>query len=134
MATATRRKKTQTELGLGYRHRIAADNLKRDHQDGTPCSWCGRPMYKDRTRNWDYNPDGGRDSGKLHAHHSKVSRSEAIRRGLPIPPPDELLHGVCNIQLGDGGNQHLAHVSGNTAPPPPTKLYMPWPWSTDDVA
>ncbi|RFZ11196.1 hypothetical protein DSM43518_02036 [Mycobacterium marinum] len=127
MATAARRKKAQ---GLGYRHRIAADNLKRNHQDGTPCSWCGRPMYKDRTRNWDYNADGGRDSGKLHAHHSKMSRAEAIRLGLPISPPDELLHGACNIQLGDGGNQHLAHAGRGSAPLV-TNLYMPWPWSTD---
>lgn len=55
MATAAKRK-TQTELGLGWTHRQASKNLHDNHQDGTPCDWCGRPMFKDRTRNWDYNP------------------------------------------------------------------------------
>ncbi|OIN79336.1 hypothetical protein [Mycobacterium malmoense] len=132
MATTTRRK-TQTELGLGWRHRQAADALRRAHQDGAPCSWCGRPMYLDRTKNWDYNPDSTNpDSGKLHAHHGKMSRAEAIKLGVPIPLPDELLHGACNIQLGDGGNKHLA-ASANPEPSTPDTLAMPWPWPTAHI-
>lgn len=84
-------------------------------------------MYLNRTKNWDYNPTSTNpDNGKLHAHHGKMSRAEAIRRGLPIPLPDELLHGTCNIQLGDGGNKHLAASSSGRAPT--TELKLPWPW------
>lgn len=128
MATTARRRQTTTEKGLGWRHRQAAEQLRRKHTDGTPCSWCGRPMYLDRTRNWDYDPTSSNpDSGKLHAHHSKISRAEAIRRNLPIPLPDELLHGTCNIQLGDGGNKHLAAAA--TGQRTQTRqLLMPWPW------
>src|ERR1700752_5318971 len=101
--------KTTTEKGLGRRHQQASAGLFRKHTDGKACSWCGRPMYRDPTRNWDYDPESTNpNSGKLHAHHGGMSRAEAVRKGLPIPLPNELLHGVCNIQLGDGGNKHLA--------------------------
>ena len=119
-------RKTTAEKGLDWRrHRYAADNLKRNHVDGTPCDWCHRPMYSDRTRNWDYKPDASELSGVLHADHSKMSRAEAIRLGIPIPPPDRLLHGTCNIQRGDGGNDHLA---SGLQPAPAEQLLMPWPW------
>ena len=127
MATTTaRRKKTTTEKGLGWRHQQASDQLKRHHQDGCACGWCGRPMYLDRTKNWDYNPESTSPlSGALHADHSKMSRSEAARQGLPIPPPDRLLHQTCNIQRGDGGNDHLAAEHQGAAS---EALAMPWPW------
>ena len=122
---ATAKRKTQTELGLGWRHRQAADNLRDNHTDGTPCDWCGRPMYRDRTRNHDYDPASTNPiNGVLQADHSNMSRSEAIRRGLPIPLPDRLLHGECNRQRGDGRNDHLAASGKHTAA---TTLYMPWP-------
>lgn len=126
MATAAKRK-TQTELGLGWAHRQAAKNLLDNHIDGTPCPWilCGRPMWKDRTRNYDYDPASTNPiSGKLQADHSKMSRSEAIRRGLPIPLPDRLLHGECNRQRGDGRNDKLTTHQ-------PCALYMPWPFTTN---
>lgn len=124
---ATVKRKTQTELGLGWRHRQAADNLRDNHTDGTLCDWCGYPMYRDRTRNRDYDPVSTNPiNGVLQADHSKMSRSEAIRRGLPIPLPDRLLHGECNRQRGDGANDHLAAASKSAAPVT-TKLHMPWP-------
>ena len=106
----SRSKLTTRQKGLDWRqHRYAADTLKRHHKDGTLCDWCGRPMYRDPTRNWDYNPQATHlPNGSLAADHSKLSRSEAIRRGLPIPKPDRLLHGTCNTQRGEGGNDHLA--------------------------
>jgi hypothetical protein len=133
MATTARRK-TTTERGLGWRHQQMADALKRKHQDGTPCDWDGRPMYLDRTKNWDYDPESTNPaSGALQADHSKMSRGEALRRGLPIPLPDRLLHGECNRQRGDGRNDHLAWI--NTGRPPVIDgvsgggelLLMAWP-------
>jgi hypothetical protein len=87
-------------------------------------------MYLDRTKNWDYDPESTNpNSGKLHAHHGKISRAECVRKGIPIPLPDELLHGVCNIQAGDGGNAHLAASNrGQATPTDTSNLAMPWPW------
>ena len=127
MATTTRRPKTTTEKGLGWRHRQGVEQLKRRHQDGAPCDWCGRPMYLDRTRNWDYNPTSpSRVSGELQGDHSNMSRSECMRKGLSIPPPDRLLHQTCNIQRGDGGNDHLAATAATRASD--DNLLMAWPW------
>lgn len=126
MATTTKRRQTTTEKGLGWRHQQAVEQLKRRHRDGSPCGWCGRPMYLDRTRNWDYNPESTHPlSGVLHGDHSGVSRSEAMRQGLPIPMPDRLLHQTCNIQRGDGGNDHLAATARGRVS---EQLGMPWPW------
>lgn len=130
MATTTKPKAklTTTAKGLGWRHRQAAAALRGRHKDGSPCEWCDRPMWLDRTRNWDYKPDSTNPAnGSLHADHSEMSRNEAIRRGVPIPLPNRLLHGVCNIQRGDGGNDHLA-ASNTGATSKTTKLAMPWPW------
>jgi hypothetical protein len=125
--TTTARRKTTTEKGLGWRHRQAADTLKRRHTNGTPCDWCGRPMHLDRTRNYDYNPDTTNPtSGTLQADHSKISRTEAIRQGRPIPLPDRLLHAQCNRERGDGTNDHLSAATNATATAT-AKLLMPWP-------
>lgn len=94
------RRKTNTQRGLGWRHRQAADALRRALRDGTPCEVCGEPMYRDRTRNWDYDPEGGAASGTLHADHSKLSRYECLTRGIPIPLADRLVHSSCNTRLG----------------------------------
>ena len=45
---------------------------------GAPCEWCGRPLYLDRKRNWDYEPERNALSGTLHGDHSKMSRADAI--------------------------------------------------------
>lgn len=127
-------KLTTRQKGLDWqRHRNAADILKRNHRDGTPCDWCGRPMYRDRTRNWDYNPQATHlSNGSLAADHSGVSRAECIRQGRPIPRPDRLLHGTCNIQRGEGGNDHLAATNRQTetsyAGVDTSTLSMDWPW------
>lgn len=125
MATTARRKPTTTEKGLGHRHQQAAAALRRKHQDGSPCDWCGKPMYLADERNWDYDPDMP-GSGHLQADHGPMTRAEAVRRGLTIPLPDRLLHRRCNQQRGDGVNDHLA-VAGPRAAEP-EKLAIAWPW------
>lgn len=120
-------RKTTTERGLGWRHQQAVESLKNKHEDGSPCDWCGRARYLDPTRNWDYNP-GVRLSGVLQGDHSKMSRSEAIRRGEKIPPPDRLLHAECNRQRGAGGNDHLAAENRVYQSATEHTYAMPWPW------
>jgi hypothetical protein len=102
MPPTARPKRTTTQKGLGWAHRQASMALHRAHRDGSPCAECGEPMWLDRTRNWDYDPDGGNFSGSLHADHGEMSRAEALRRGLPIPRPTQLLHGLCNMRKGAG--------------------------------
>ena len=117
--------KKTTEKGLGWHHQQAAQALKRKHKDGSPCDWCGRPRWLEPTRNWDYDPQKPtRGNGVLQADHSGMSRSEALRRGVPVPPPDRLLHAECNRQRGAGGNDHLAATNRQSA----SELSMPWPW------
>jgi hypothetical protein len=123
--------KTTTEKGLGWRHQQAVEDLKRKHKDGSPCDWCGREMFLDRTRNWDYSP-GVRASGSLQGDHSKMSRSEAIRRGEKILPPDRLLHGECNRSRGVGGNDHLAAENRVFHSVTEHVYAMPWPWTTGE--
>jgi hypothetical protein len=121
-------KLSTTARGLGHRHQVAVDRLLSAHPDGKTCPWCGRPMWKNRTRNWDYQAGSTNPaSGKLQGDHSGMSRSEALRRGLPIPLPDRLLHGECNRQRGDGANDHLAASATGAASATQT-LLMPWPW------
>lgn len=137
MAATTARRKTTTEKGLGWRHQQAVEGLKRRHVDGSPCEWCGKPMWLDPTKNWDYNPDVPY-SGGLHGDHGDMTRAEAQRLGLPPPLPNRLLHGRCNNQRGDGINDHLAVVNqgkrtteGKTDPATTTgntDRAMPWPW------
>ncbi|MCG7596346.1 hypothetical protein [Mycobacterium sp. PSTR-4-N] len=129
MAATAARRKTTTEKGLGQRHQQQAAALKRKHQDGSPCDWCGKPMYLDRTKNPDYDPDQPR-SGVLEADHGAMTRAEAVRRGLPIPLPDRLLHRRCNQQRGDGVNDHLAMAGRGTGmgAGDTEALAMAWPW------
>lgn len=117
-------KKTTTQKGLGSRHQAAVDYLKKIHKDGSPCPICQRERWLDPTDNYDYKPGSNhRGNGVLQGDHSGMSRAEAIRRGVPIPPPDRLLHAECNRMRGEGQNDHL--LTGVTA----SKFSMPWPWA-----
>ncbi len=118
-------KLTTTQKGLGQLHEKAVRYLRQRHKDGSPCEWCGRPMFLDPTRNFDYRPGGPkRGNGVLQGDHSTMSRSEALERGLPILPPDRLLHGECNRMRGTGLNDHLAATSRGEV----ESFTMPWPW------
>lgn len=118
-------KLTTTQKGLGTRHEKAVEYLKLRHKDGSPCEWCGRPMWLDPTRNFDYRPDRPkRGNGVLQGDHSGMPRSEALAKGLPVLPPDRLLHAACNQQRGAGLNDHLAASARVEAEP----FTMPWPW------
>ncbi len=94
--------KTTTQKGLGWDHQLHRDRLLVRHIDGTPCWWCGRPLFRDPTRNWDYDPTararGDRTSGVLAADHE---RSRA-KHGTAGNAPNRLLHRRCNGQRGDG--------------------------------
>lgn len=100
--TTPRPSKTTTQRGLGWDHQLHRDRLLIRHVDGTLCWWCGRPMYRDPTRNWDYDPTalarGDRGSGVLEADHER-SRST---HGTGGNAPNRLLHRKCNRQRGDG--------------------------------
>ncbi|AEK08059.1 HNH endonuclease [Mycobacterium phage Baka] len=94
--------------GLGWRHQRALRALRSEHVDGSPCDWCGRPMWLDPTRNFDYDPESSvRGNGVLQGDH-EVSRADCLKKGIPVPLPHRLLHAACNRQRGSGRNDHLA--------------------------
>lgn len=79
--------KTTTEKGLGWDHQQETDALKAEHVDGTPCWWCGLPMFLDPLLNW--------DRRGLSGDHSLPRASGGVIT-------DRLLHGKCNKRRGDG--------------------------------
>lgn len=81
------RKANTTERGLGWDHQQAVARLLRKLIDGTLCWWCGLPMFKDASRNWDTKQLAG-DHSIPRAHGGKLA--------------DRLLHGNCNSQRQDG--------------------------------
>nr|WP_081265074.1 hypothetical protein [Prescottella equi] len=90
-----------TEKGLGWQHQKERRYLLSRHRDGTICYWCGLPMYRDRTCNWDYKPESSDlASGSLAADHSH-SRAHGGTKA------DRLLHGQCNKERQDGSRDHL---------------------------
>lgn len=78
-------RRTTTQRGLGHRHKQQAAHLKQQHVDGTPCWWCGEPMYL---------------SQGLSADHSQP-------RSAGGTLADRLLHAPCNSERGDGTRDHL---------------------------
>jgi 5-methylcytosine-specific restriction endonuclease McrA len=73
--------RSTTARGLGWDHQKIRRRLLARHVDGTPCEWCGEPMWK--------------GTQELDADHT-VSRSQGGRRA------DRLLHALCNRSRGDG--------------------------------
>ena len=76
---------TTTRRGLGWQHQKQRAALLRRHVEGTPCWWCGRPMYR---------------SQGLAADHTQA-RARGGRHA------DRLLHTLCNAARGDGSRDHL---------------------------
>lgn len=76
-----RQQKSTTQRGLGWDHQKQRERLLRLHVDGSPCAWCGQPMW--------------RDTQELDADHEQA-------RSLGGTRADRLLHASCNRQRGDG--------------------------------
>lgn len=69
----------------GSKHKKSVARLKAKHVEGTPCWWCGEPMYL---------------SQGLQGDHS-------ISRAKGGTETDRLLHGPCNRERGDGSLDHM---------------------------
>lgn len=92
-----------TARGYGFSHQKTRRRLIAKHVDGSPCWWCGLPLYGDRKKsmNWD-----GR---ALAADHSGESASSG---GVA----DQLLHFNCNSQRQDGRNDDVRPVITGRSP------------------
>jgi len=105
-----RHTRTTTQRGLGHRHKQQVAQLKRDHIEGTPCWWCGEPMYL---------------SQGLSGDHSQPRSSGGVLA-------DRLLHGPCNSERGDGSRDHLRpaltgkRASRELVDVGPRALQWPW--------
>lgn len=108
-------KPTTTQRGLGYEHRENRDRLLRRHINGTRCWWCGKPMHREKGKNW--------DGESLHADHT-LPRSHGGKVA------DRLLHGSCNRDRKDGrkDDQRPAAQPQQTTPDPLGDTQMGWPW------
>lgn len=111
--------KKTTARGLGWTHQRTRAHLIANHNDGSPCWWCGQPMWKDAARNFDH--------ATLEADHSL-----ARAKGGHIA--DRLLHRKCNRERGDGTRDHQRPSLGDLtspvrdAPADHDPRVMPWPW------
>ena len=96
-----RKRPSPAARGYDQAHRNQARRLLAVHHDGTLCWWCGLPMFRDRRKNPDYDPnatrrDGKPDttSGQLHAEHEDGKESGKLA--------NRLMHGLCNKQRQGG--------------------------------
>jgi hypothetical protein len=117
------RPQTTTQRGYGHDHQENRQRLLGRHVDGRACWWCGRPMYRDKTRNWDGHPLEAHHTKSL-ARHGRTSRNRA----------DALLHKTCNIQCGDGTHDdqrptNQQRVDTTQLDDGLGALAMGWPWT-----
>lgn len=89
----TMAKAGRQERGYGQAHKSVRKRLIYLHKDGTPCWWCGEPMFRDAGNN----PDGQ----PLAADH--VNAGGAAKR----EQASRLLHFTCNSARRDGSKDHL---------------------------
>nr|DAQ23769.1 MAG TPA: restriction endonuclease [Caudoviricetes sp.] len=89
----TMAKAGRQERGYGQAHKSVRKRLIYLHKDGTPCWWCGEPMFREPGRN----PDGF----PLAADH--VNAGGAAKR----EQASRLLHFTCNSTRKDGDKDHL---------------------------
>lgn len=62
------RKGSTSDRGYGLAHQQRREFLLYNLVDGSPCWWCGKPMFKDKNLNF--------DGLSLHADHSDpISRN-----------------------------------------------------------
>lgn len=118
-------RRTAHERGLGAAHQRRRTALINAHRDGTPCWWCGAPMYREPTHNPDREP--------LHADHSTARAHGGTRA-------DRLLHARCNRERRTGEHDALrpavtgrplrdtlADIAAGRIPPPAGLEYLAEP-------
>lgn len=120
----TKNKNDRAARGYALDHKRRRTALMNGLVDGAPCWWCGLPMYRDSTknRNWD-----GRALARDHVAEG------GARRGIE---DDRLLHFVCNSQRQDGRNDHLrpALTGRHPSEPLPTAMRAAEPVEQDIAA
>ncbi|AZV00787.1 HNH endonuclease [Gordonia phage Kiko] len=110
--------RSTTERGLGWQHQKQVAALKAQHVDGTPCWWCGQPMFLNSENNW--------DKQGLAGDHS-------VPRASGGTVADRLLHATCNKERGDGARDHLRPALtgksvGESLADTLGRRLMPWPF------
>lgn len=117
--TATHRelnkKQNTTQRGYGHTHQQARKRLIHNHKDGTPCQYCGQPMYRDKHKNWD-----GHTLEADHEHRQKDATNK--RRNLPT----RLLHKTCNALDGARAQWGLPHTPPQPPKPKPRPNRFQW--------
>jgi hypothetical protein len=106
---------------MDYAHEVNRDRMLTRHVDGRRCWWCARPMYRDKTKNW--------DGKSLHAEHTRTRKFHGVKGNRA----DRLMHDTCNKQRGDGSRDDqrpaLATLTDNPDYTTPLggPLAMGWP-------
>ena len=107
--------RTTTQKRLGHDHQVHRQRLLARHVDGTPCWWCSRPMYRDRRKNYDYNPNATRRDGKPDTSSGSLAADHTRTRSTTTHSiADRILHGTCNKQRGDGTRDNQRPALTNT--------------------
>lgn len=107
--------KSSSERGYGWRHQQVRKRLMYNLVDGSPCPFCGKPLYKEPARNF--------DGAALEADHTKDIKHHGQN------PADRLVHRHCNRSRGDGHDERsplnkAKHEAEHAAASGPTG----WDW------
>lgn len=85
------KKSSSTQRGYDYAHQRRRKALLAQHIDGSPCPECGKPRWREATKNFDGFPLEA-DHPPGHAQkHAQNKRANPARR---------LLHKTCNARGG----------------------------------
>lgn len=103
--------KTTTQRGYDYQHKKVRKALLANMKQGTPCWWCGKPMYREPERN----PDG-KPLAADHINQGGAAKKQAATR---------LLHFNCNCQRKDGAKDHMRPAL-QAKPAPRDSLTFRW--------
>ena len=83
------KKKNTTAAGYGHNHQKHRDRLLYNLKDGEPCSYCGQPMYRDPSKNF--------DGAALEADHEQGDKTRLAYR---------LIHRRCNRSISNDWVEH----------------------------
>ena len=110
---------SSSQRGYGGRHKRIRQSLLAQLVDGTPCSWCGKPMYKDKERNF--------DKAALEADHERSIKYFGKHQNAT-----RLLHRRCNRQRGAGNpnpnllDTEMFHVKHKNDVKPTDQVPFSW--------